>query len=240
MTAKPNRTLCVVPARGGSKRVPRKNVRPVAGVPMLQRTLEIVVASGVADRVIVSTDDDEIATVARSAGAEVPFMRPAHLADDHTPTAPVISHAIATVEALGGDPFDYVVVVYPTAILLDPHDLRSARDSIVGTDHQVAFSVCRYPAPIERAWKRTSSGVGAMRQPEHALTRTQDLEPAYYDAGQFYFGTRGFWEAGGALSEASPLLIELPPWRAIDIDTEDDLELAARWLQTRPLSVDEG
>ena len=223
MSPQAARTLCIVPARAGSKRVPGKNIRPVGGVPMIERSIANVLASGVATRVVVTTDDDEIAGIARASGADVPFMRPAELADDHTPTPPVIAHAIAEIGNDDGIEYDYVLVVYPTAVLLEPADLVTGVETLVRSGREAAITVCRYPAPIERAWRRLEDGTGLMRRPEHAFTRTQDLEPSYYDAGQFYVGTPTFWRSGSPVTDAQPVLIELPSWRAVDIDTEDDL-----------------
>lgn len=228
--AEPSRTLCVVPARGGSKRVPRKNVRLLGGVPMLARTLRAVVASGVADRIVVSTDDDEIAAIALAEGADVPFRRPAELADDHTATAPVVAHAVGEL-ALAGDVYDAVLVVYPTAVFTEPGDLQTAKRMLAASEASLVMTVCRYGTPIERAWRMGDDGRGRMVQPEHALTRTQDLPPSFHDAGQFYIGTTEFWTGSGLVAPAHPVLIELAPWRAVDIDTEDDLALAERLLR---------
>lgn len=196
---------------------------------MLQRTLATVIESGVADRIVVSTDDDEIADLAIAAGVDVPFRRPDHLADDHTPTAPVVEHAISTI-ADAGETFPYVLVVYPTAVLVAIEDLRAGRDAVIGGSHRLAMSVGRFHAPVERAWRLRPDGTGEMRQPEHALTRTQDLEASYFDAGQFYFGTTEFWRSGDTVSAASPALIELPSWRTVDIDDEDDVLHVERLL----------
>lgn len=218
--------LCVVPARGGSTRIPRKNVRPFAGTPLIVRTIRTVVASGVADRVVVSTDDPDIADLARSAGADIPFLRSPELAGDHTPTIPVVADAIARLAETEGCSYDTTWVVYPTAALLEPGDLVAAQRTFVESGADVAFSVVETRAPIERAWRCDDAGRGSMVQPEHVETRTQDLPPAYFDAGQFYVAASGFWTAGARLTDADPLLIPLPPWRAIDIDTEDDWRLA--------------
>lgn len=232
------RTLCVIPARGGSKRVPRKNVRLVAGVPMIARTIAIVTASGVADRIVVSTDDEEIAEVARQAGAGVPFMRPQGLADDYTPTAPVIRHAVQQLEEQGDQGYGLILVVYPTAVLLEPADLSDAREALLAAGTRVVMSVGRYRSPIERAWRVDSSGRGHMPSPEYELSRTQDLPASYFDAGQFYFGRREFWMEGASLVGARPTLVELPGWRAIDIDTAEDVALAELLLEVRARSTD--
>ena len=218
-------SLCVIPARGGSQRIPRKNIRPFAGVPILARTIGIVIESGVADRVIVSTDDDEIAEVARSAGAEVPFLRSVDLAGDDVPTIPVVADVLTRLGD-GRGAIGAVWVVYPTAVLLEPDDLMRAADEFRSSDSAVAMSVVESPGPIERAWRRSDKGEGRMLSPEHVETRTQDLEPAFFDAGQFYVARADFWISGATLADVDPLLVPLPRERAIDIDTIDDWRLA--------------
>lgn len=226
--------ICVIPARGGSKRVPRKNLADVGGQPLISRTIDTVLRSGVAHHTIVSTDDPEIANVARSAGADVPFTRPAELADDHCPTAPVVAHALdATADAIGS--VDLVVVVYPAAFLVTPDDLRAARNSFVQSNATALMTVRALPTPIERVWSRADDGTGTMLWPEHALTRTQDLPLAYHDAGQFYIGTPEFWKRGGDFPAANPQLLILPTWRAVDIDTDEDLQFARMvWAGRHP------
>jgi N-acylneuraminate cytidylyltransferase len=218
-------SLCVIPARGGSQRIPRKNIRPFAGVPILARTIGIVIEAGVADRVIVSTDDDEIAEVARSAGADVPFLRSADLAGDDVPTIPVVADALTRLADEHGAS-DTVWVVYPTAVLLEPSDLALARDAFLTSGATVAMSVVESPGPIERAWRRSGDGRGRMVSPDHVETRTQDLEPAFFDAGQFYVARADFWIGGATLADVEPLLVALPRERAIDIDTVDDWRFA--------------
>jgi N-acylneuraminate cytidylyltransferase len=218
-------SLCIIPARGGSQRIPRKNIRLFAGVPILARTIGIVIESGVADRVVVSTDDDEIAEVARSAGADVPFLRSADLSGGDVPTIPVVADALARLTDADHH-FDSTWIVYPTAVLLEPGDLLRARDEFRTSGATVAMSVVESPGPIERAWRRSGDGRGQMRSPEHVETRTQDLEPAFFDAGQFYVAGGDFWVSGTTLADADPLLITLPRERAIDIDTIADWRAA--------------
>ena len=219
-------SLCVIPARGGSQRIPRKNIRPFAGVPILARTIDVVIESGVADRIVVSTDDEEIAEIARAAGAEVPFLRAADLAGDDVPTIPVVADTLARLfdDERGG--VDTTWVVYPTAVLIEPGDLVRAHDDFVASGAAVAMSVVESPGPIERAWRRTVRGRGRMWSPDHVETRTQDLEPAFFDAGQFYVAGTDFWLSGATLADADPLLVSLPRERAIDIDTIDDWRFA--------------
>jgi len=226
--------VAIIPARGGSKRIPRKNIRPFLGVPLIARTIAILQKSDVFTRIVVSTDDDEIANIATNAGAEVPFRRPAELSNDTAPTIPVIAHAIAELE-IAGWKGQFVCCVYPAAVLTRPDDYRSARDLIAGSPApDYVFTTASFPAPIQRAFRRTSSGGAEMFWPEHRGTRSQDLEPAYHDAGQFYFGRRDAWvEARPIFSPASRML-ELPRFRVQDIDTEEDwrrAELLFRILQ---------
>lgn len=218
-------TLAIVPARGGSKRIPRKNIRPFLGVPLLARTIGLLQAAAVFDRVVVTTDDDEIAAVARDAGAEVPFRRPAALSDDHTPTLPVVQHALQTMEQIAG-PITYACCVYPAAVLTQPGDLAAALKMLQESDIDYVFAATSFPFPIQRALRRGPDGSCTMFWPEHRATRSQDLEPAFHDAGQFYWGTRSAWlEQRPIFSERSRMLV-LPRHRVQDIDTLEDWERA--------------
>lgn len=227
--------LAVIPARGGSKRIPRKNARDFLGEPLIARTVRCVLDSGVFDRVVVSTDDEEIAELALAAGAEVPFMRPASLADDHTATAPVVLHAVQALEAGSGSTYGSVCAVYATAALMTTVDLRSAAEQFHSAGVDLLFAAARHPAPIERSWALSDDGRASMRWPEHRLTRTQDLPDSYFDVGWFYFGVRRFWESGGTMDDQVALQI-IERERAIDIDTEDDWVAAERVSRFRPLS----
>ena len=217
--------LALIPARGGSKRIPRKNVRPFAGRPMIGHAIAAAQASGVCDRIVVSTDDDEIADVARACGAEVPFRRPAPLADDHAGTGAVIAHAIA---ALGCADTDPVCCLYPGVPLLDPSDLRRGLERLQAGGCDFVFPVLAFPSPVQRALRRDVEGRMRALQPEHLHTRTQDLEPAFHDAGQFYWGWPEAWRAGRS-PHAGGVSVVLPSWRAVDIDTPDD------WLRAEAL-----
>lgn len=217
--------LCVIPARGGSVRVPGKNVRPLAGVPILARTIRTVREAGIVDRIVVSTDDDGIASVAREAGADVPFRRPAHLADERTPTFPVVADALERLAVDGPLP-PTTWVVYSTAALLEPGDLVAARDLLESSGAPVVMAVVEARGRIERAWRRDGRGRGAMVDPAHVETRSQDLPAAWFDAGQFYGATTDFWRSGATLADVEPVLAPVPAARAVDIDTEDDWQLA--------------
>jgi N-acylneuraminate cytidylyltransferase len=182
--------LAVIPARGGSKRIPRKNIKPFCGKPMLAWSIEAARTASVFDAIIVSTDDDEIAGIAESNGAEAPFRRPAELANDNTPTLPVYAHAIRWFEEHRGA-VAYMCGIFPTAPFLQPHYLRQGLELLRShPDAEFAFSVTSYAFPIFRALKRKADGTVAMFWPEHELARSQDLPEAWHDAGQFYWGRK--------------------------------------------------
>jgi len=210
--------FAVIPARGGSKRIPRKNVKPFCGQPMIAYAIMAAKASGVFDRIVVSTDDDEIASVARQWGAEVPFMRPPELSDDLTATAPVMAHAIAQLGAADGDA---VCCIYPGVPLLSPDDLAEGLRLFEAGTHDYVFPVLAFSSPIQRALQRAADGTVRSMHPEYAMTRTQDLPPAYHDAGQFYWGKPAAWVAGKS-AHLGGLAMVVPEWRAVDIDSPDD------------------
>jgi pseudaminic acid cytidylyltransferase len=213
--------LAVIPARGGSKRIPRKNVKEFAGKPMIAWSISAARASGLFDHIVVSTDDAEVAEIARALGAEVPFMRPAELADDHTPTVPVIAHAISWVAQNWGSP-DTTCCIYATAPFIRVDDLKRGAALLLETGADYAFPVTSFPFPIQRAVHLTENGRMAMFSPEYALTRSQDLVEGFHDVGQFYWGRTEAWLAGRTIigPDAAPIII--PRHRAQDIDTPED------------------
>ena len=217
--------LAIIPARGGSKRIPRKNIKPFCGKPMITWSIEAAKASGCFDRIIVSTDDEEIADVARQWGAEVPFMRPTELADDNTATRPVVNHAIREAERLWGN-IEYVCCIYATAPFIQVHDLKQGFNRLLETGADFAFSVTSFPYPIQRALKRTAEGGVEMFYPQYHLSRSQDLEPAYHDAGQFYWGRSATFLSGKDMYSPTALPILLPHHRVQDIDTLEDWQRA--------------
>lgn len=220
--------IAVIPARGGSKRIPRKNIRNFCGKPMLAWSIEAALKSGCIDRVIVSTDDPEIASVARAHGADVPFMRPANLADDYAGTTAVVQHAVQWLISQGVDVSE-TCCLYATAPFVTAEDLRRGLDLLVQSGASYAFSVTSYSFPIQRALKLTEAGRIAMVHPEHADTRSQDLEEAYHDAGQFYWGTRQAWLDAAAIYAVHSVPVMLPRYRVQDIDTPEDWERAV-WM----------
>lgn len=217
--------IAVIPARGGSKRVPRKNIKPFAGKPMIGYAIEAALACEAIDRVVVSTDDEEISAIARDFGAELPFRRPAELADDITPTVPVIAHAIEACRELGWD-VTHACCIYPGVPFIRTADLGEALALLEQNSGEgYTFPVTGFPSPIQRALKRGEDGKVAPFNPEHVGTRTQDLEPGYFDAGQFYWGGTQAWLAGHNI-HANGRAIVLPEWRVVDIDTPDDWDRA--------------
>lgn len=217
--------LAVIPARGGSKRIPRKNIKLFSGRPMIAWSIETAWRSGCFDAVVVSTDDAEVAEIAKSAGASVPFIRPAELADDHTGTLPVVAHAIRWHAERGLSP-EHVCCIYPTAPLLLPESLAQAYERIVQTGSPFCLGVASFGHPIQRALRMSASGHMSMFFAEYAQTRSQDLEPAYHDAGQFCWGTAAAFIEGRFPMLLNSAAVVLPRSRVVDIDTAEDWELA--------------
>ncbi|POA32596.1 MULTISPECIES: pseudaminic acid cytidylyltransferase [unclassified Pseudomonas] len=218
--------VAIIPARGGSKRIPRKNLKPFDGVPMIVRSIKTALDSGLFAQVLVSTDDDEIADLARASGAQVPFMRPAALADDFTGTAAVIVHALEELHRQGSD-FDYACCIYATAPLLQTRFLQQGLQRLeLHPDKSFAFSVCDFGFPVQRALTLDDQGALSALYPEFRNTRSQDLPPAYQDAGQFYWGRSSAWLRGDVLYSPRSLPVILPRYLVQDIDTLEDWKRA--------------
>ena len=220
--------IAIIPARGGSKRIPRKNIKLFCGKPMIAWSIEVALQSACFDQVVVSTDDAEIAEVARQCGATVPFMRPVELSDDHTGTIPVIRHAIEWFNRQGQS-IEQACCLYATAPFVSADDLRRGLDILQGNDCDYAFSVTSYTFPIQRAIRLTDQGRVTMFNPEHFNTRSQDLDEAYHDAGQFYWGRSEAWLQGQMIFSPDSLPVLLPRHRVQDIDTPEDW-VRAEWL----------
>lgn len=222
-----NRRLAVIPARGGSKRIPNKNVRDFCGRPMISHIIEAALASGFFDEIHVSTDSHEIAELVSSLGLEVVFLRPPHLADDHTPIMPVLKYVLE--EYLGrGLAFDTVALLMACAPMITADDLRGAA-ALFDSHHgkQAVLGVAEYPCPIEWAFRREPNGVLVPVQPGMFSVRSQDLAPAYYDAGQFCFmPSQRVLATVGAGSDEGFLGYPIQRHQAIDIDTMDDWRFA--------------
>ena len=218
--------IAIVPARGGSKRIPRKNLVDFYGEPIMSVPLKMLLGSDLFDEVIVSTDDAQIAEVANGLGASVPFVRQQNLATDHASTAEVVIHAVDDyVRRSLVDP-PVVMVVYPTAVFLKRSDILSMLDVLKTPDIDHVMTAGRYASPIQRAW--VSSGSARVRRvnPDTNLTRSQDLEVTYFDAGQAYASVPSAWLRMLNGEEVTTGMIELDPWRVWDIDNPKDLEMA--------------
>lgn len=220
--------LAVIPARGGSKRIPRKNVKNFCGRPMIAWSIEAAKLSNCFDRIIVSTDDFEIAEVAKAYGAETPFIRPPELSDDHTGTKPVIAHAVDWINHHVGT-VNFACCLYATAPFIKPEDLRHGFDVLNDSKADYAFSVTSYAFPIQRAIRITANQRVEMLAPEHYNTRSQDLDEAYHDAGQFYWGRTSAWLSSKPLFSKDAAAVHIPRHRVQDIDTNEDWE-RAEWL----------
>lgn len=213
--------VAVIPARGGSKRVPRKNIKLFCGKPMLAWSIEAARASGCFDKIIVSTDDVEIAEIAVALGAETPFLRPPELSDDHTGTIEVIAHAVDWLVRNGFAPSE-VCCIYATAPFIRADDLKEGLRLLTRFDCDYAFTVTSYAFPIQRAIRIIDGSSIQMFHPEHFDTRSQDLEETFHDAGQFYWGHASAWIACKPLFCKRSLPIILPRYRVQDIDTQED------------------
>jgi pseudaminic acid cytidylyltransferase len=212
--------IAIIPARGGSKRIPRKNIKAFCGKPMIAWAIGAAKASDLFDHIIVSTDDDEIADVARNWGAETPFMRPEELADDLTPTVPVVAHSVKSCMDSGWS-VDYACCIYPCAPLLTATDLVASLEILQEQDADFVYPVTEYAHPIQRAMQRSPGGEMHFFNPQYELTRTQDLETAYHDAGQFYWGKAEAWLEHRKM-HTDGLGMPIPNWRVVDIDSVDD------------------
>jgi pseudaminic acid cytidylyltransferase len=223
--------IAVIPARGGSKRIPRKNIRLFCGKPIMAYSISAAQQTGLFDQIVVSTDDEEIASVARACGATTPFVRPRAIADDFTGTNAVVKHAIGWFNGQGHD-VAHACCIYATAPLLQARFMQDGYDALVGSDADFAFSVTSYAFPIKRALSLAPDGRVDAMYPEHRMTRSQDLEPAYHDAGQFYWGTaRAFLEDAPLFSPRSAGVV-LPRFLVQDIDTLEDWEQAELMYRT--------
>lgn len=220
--------LAVIPARGGSKRIPRKNIKLFCGKPMIAWSIEAALQSGCFDEVIVSTDDSETADVARQWGADVPFMRPAALSDDHTGTTPVVCHAIKWFQQTNREP-SQICCIYATAPFVQTSDIQCGLKVLESTGADYVFPVTSYAFPIQRAIRITPGQRVQMFHPEYFNTRSQDLEEAWHDAGQFYWGKTQAWLAYKPLFSPDAASIILPRYRVQDIDTPEDWE-QAEWM----------
>lgn len=217
--------VAIIPARGGSKRIPRKNVLEFAGKPLIAHSIAAALDSGAFTQVVVSTDDAEIAAVAREYGATVPFMRSAELSDDYAGTTAVVADAVRRLGDAGITP-EYVCCIYATAPLIQAADIAAGLELIRSGEWAYVFSATTFDFPIHRGFKDLGEDGVDMVFPEHQGTRSQDLPEVLHDAGQFYWGTRSVWLEQRPIFGRTSTVVRLPRWRVQDIDTPEDLERA--------------
>lgn len=217
--------IAVIPARGGSKRIPRKNIKIFCGQPIIAWSISAVQRSNCFDRIIVSTDDPEIAEVAKAYGAEAPFIRPSDLSNDHIGTIPVIAHAISWCNA-NDQQVNEACCIYATAPFVQAQDLQEGFNVLHESDADYVVSVTDFPFPIQRALRINAERKVEMIQPEHIYTRSQDLEEAWHDAGQFYWGKASSWLENKSIFSNKTFPIILPRERVQDIDTIEDWKVA--------------
>ena len=217
--------IAVIPARGGSKRIPRKNIREFCGKPMIAWSIEAAKATGLFDRIIVSTDDAEIAEVAKCCSAEAPFIRPAELANDHAGTTEVIAHATRWLLSQGND-MDAVCCIYATAPFIQVEDIKRGLAALESGEWAYTFTATNFSAPIFRSFKQVAGGGVEMFFPEYYAVRSQDLPTALHDAGQFYWGRVSSWIESKPIFAPHSFPVLIPRWRVQDIDTPEDWERA--------------
>jgi pseudaminic acid cytidylyltransferase len=216
--------VAIITARGGSKRIPRKNIRPFLGRPIIDYSIQAALRSELFDEVMVSTDDDEIADIAQTEGAKVPFRRSPEMSGDHATTAEVLNEVLREYRSRGCI-FEYACCIYPTAPFVTDERLRAAFERLTESGADCAIPVARFSFPIRRAFEMEHGRISYI-WPEHAPTRSQDLAPAYHDAGQFYFFRTAALLESGQLVGPNTIGLETNELEVQDIDTEQDWQLA--------------
>lgn len=217
--------LAIIPARGGSKRIPRKNIKIFHGKPIISYSIEAALSSGCFDKVIVSTDDIEIANLAESLGAEIPFIRPSNISNDHANTMDVIKHAIDWYFNRQIK-INNVCCIYATAPFVTSDSLKKGHDALNSGNFDFSFSATNFSFPIQRAFTRNDNGGVQMVAPEHALSRSQDLEESYHDAGQFYWGKSTAFINNTSIFTEKSFAVLIPRMQVQDIDTPEDWDIA--------------
>ncbi|BDW97416.1 pseudaminic acid cytidylyltransferase [Thalassospira tepidiphila] len=222
--------LAIIPARGGSKRIPRKNIKLFGNKPMIEYSIDAAVKSGVFDKIIVSTDDHEIAEIAISSGIECPFVRPEELSNDYAGTVEVIAHAIQWALDNGHD-VKSACCIYATAPFIQASDLREGAERLETGRWSYVFSATTFEYPIFRSFRQNTNSSVEMFYPEYFTTRSQDLPEAFHDAGQFYFGRPQAWLENKRFFDRWATTVNIPRWRVQDIDTEEDWTRAEMMME---------
>ena len=225
------RVLCLIPARGGSKRIPNKNTKVFGGKAILQYSIDAAFDCGLFDEIVVSTDSPQIAKVAEELGASTPFVRPDEAASDTATTAEVIAHALDWFEAIG-QKWNIVCCLYPTAPFCRPESLIAGYRLLVDREVPAVLPVTEFAYPIQRSLKVKDDGSVVMNWPEYEVTRSQDLPHAYHDAGQFYWLQVKSFRDNPCLMPAGTLPLFLPRHEVVDIDTPEDWDFAERLFKS--------
>jgi N-acylneuraminate cytidylyltransferase len=218
------KAIAIITARGGSKRIPKKNIKAFNGKPIIEYSIEAAIHAGVFDEVMVSTDDEEIAAVAVKSGAKLPFMRSGKTSDDYATTADVLREVLQTYHKMGEE-FEYACCIYPTAPFVTAEKLSAAFHSLTTTEADSVLPVTRFSFPIWRSFKMENGKV-SYNWPEFAPKRSQDLPPAYHDCGQFYFFKASMFLQTGKLVTENTIGLEVPETEVQDIDNEEDWRIA--------------
>lgn len=226
------RSIAIIPARGGSKRIPRKNIRDFLGKPIIAYSIEAALKSGVFDEVMVSTDDEEIAEVARKYGASVPFLRSAETANDYATLSDVIGEVLKKYNILG-QRFDLMCCILPTAPLLQSEYILKGREKLLSSDFSTVIPVVQFSYPILRSFNMDETGTISYNWPEYAKSRSQDLLPAYHDSGTFYWHKVADWLKGD-IRRGGIIVAEDTTQ---DIDTEHDWKIAELKYEMRQKKI---
>lgn len=221
-------SIAVIPARGGSKRIPRKNIQLINGKPVIAHAIELALGLNIFSDVIVSTDDLEIANISESFGASVPFIRSAELSGDFSTTMEVMADAINRVSL---STIEFICCIYPVTPLLTKQILYQAYNLIKNSDWDYVFPACAYETPLERAFRKDTSGKVLYLKPEYVDTRTQDMEQSYFDAGQFYFGRKEAWKNNKPILNGNSTFIEFDQNHFVDVDNPKDWEKLVKLIE---------
>ena len=219
------RIICVIPARGGSKRIPRKNIKLFFGKPIIAYSIQAAVNAGIFDEIMVSTDDEEIAEIAKQYGAKVPFFRSATTSTDLAITVDVLNEVLNEYKKRG-EVFDYICCIYPTALFVKPEKLRDSFNYMLDNGYDSAFPIVQFSYPIQRGLRINENQRVNMIWPQYINSRSQELEPTYHDAGQFYFRSVNKLEETNAMKGDNTYGIVTSELEVQDLDTMTDWELA--------------
>lgn len=234
-----NLSIAIIPARGGSKRIPRKNIKLFYGKPIISYAIETALSSKIFDRVIVTTDDIEIASISREYGAEVPALRNSDLANDWATTLDVMQDQVKKLMN-EIETETKICCIYPTTPFLEAGYLREGEIKIKSNNWDYVIAISRNPTPIFRAFNLDKSSKTSMVFPEHEFTRTQDLPISFHDAGQFYWGLAQSWIEKKPIFSSNTTVVEIPRSLDIDIDVVEDWELAEKLFDFYKRRVNNG